>query len=994
MYRRSVLNLRKENPNLSPQRRAAEAALTKLKSTLETEAGRGYVTIDHYLTARSGEAESGVVMPSTDPGTGFYDVGQVVATGGMGAIIQAKDRNLERTVAMKIMLNSSGATEAAIYNFIAEAKITGQLEHPNIVPLHDMGVAADGTIYYTMKLIEGTSLREILQKIRDGDQETVMHYPLSRLLEIFQKVCDGIAYAHSRRVVHRDLKPDNVMVGAFGEVLVLDWGIAKVLRDTPTHEETAAGQEGIGEMPDAGGGEFATMVGQVKGTPNYMAPEQAEGRVNDIDERTDIYALGGILYTILTLYPPIVGNNVMEILEKVSSGDITAPTAFNQTQSGGKSSGNAKSPAPPVPILPLPHLPEAKIPSALSAVAMKAMALKKEDRYQDVDELQGEIRRYLGGFATSAEDASALTQIKLMLGRHKKELAIATVFLAIAAGIGVFAIGKVIHSSIVAKKAREAAEQQLAELRATAPTFAAAARAALDQGRFNDALGITNAITFNPTNAEYHLLKGHILQSMLQVNEAHDAYVTARDYAATNNPALAALAEKNRALCGILKQKPKLDLPEFRQLYEAMLAQGRIKEASLMSARLGSVDQQLFENLKRKLVTANVKGELTRDVNGRLSLDMAGANIASLAALRGIPLAELNMAGCANVDDLTPLEGLKLERLDASGTKVNDLSSLRGMPIASLNLAGTKVDDLNPLDKMPLTELNLSNCLAVANIAPLRSAKLTRLNLAFTQVRDLTPISGQPVVWLNLYRTKVQQSDLDALKGMPLGTLFVGETGVRSLNGLTNAPLEYLDIHKTSVSDLSPLRQSKLQTLLMDNTPVRDLSPLRGMSTLRFVSANYTEVADLSPLAGLPVSTLRLANSRVSDLSPLDGAPFDGELDLSNTSVKDIRALKGMPLQTLKLQRTQVSDISWLENMPLHELRLDETNVKNFLPIASLQQIERLSLPFPLPRANIEGLRTHPSIKVLSYNVPVDKWERATTKEAFWKDFDARNRGN
>ncbi|MBI3874943.1 MAG: protein kinase [Verrucomicrobia bacterium] len=697
--------------------------MTKLKSTLETEAGRGYVTIDHYLTARGAEAqggEGGVVMPSTDPGTGFYDVGGVVATGGMGAIIQAKDRNLERTVAMKIMLDSAAAAEAAIYNFIAEAKITGQLEHPNIVPLHDMGVAADGTIYYTMKLIEGTSLREILQKIRDGDQEAAMRYPLSRLLEIFQKVCDGIAYAHSRRVVHRDLKPDNVMVGAFGEVLVLDWGIAKVLRDTPTHEEPGAGQEGISDMPDAGGGEFATMVGQVKGTPNYMAPEQAEGRVNDIDERTDIYALGGILYTILTLYPPIVGNNVMEILEKVSSGDITAPTAFNQTQSGGKSSGKAKSPAPPVPILPLPHLPEAKIPAALSAVAMKAMGLTKEDRYQDVDELQGEIRRFIGGFATSAEDASALTQIKLMLGRHKKELAIATVFLAIAAGIGVFAIGKVIHSSIVAKKARDAAEQQLAELRATAPTFAAAARAALDQGRFEDALGITNAITFNPANAEYHLLKGHILQSMLKLDEATAAYEQARDLSTTNNPALSKLAEQNRALSNRLKGK-KPDLAEFRELYNAMIAQNRIKEASLMSARLGSVDAQLFDTLKRKLVTAGIKGELTRDVNGRLSLDMAGANIASLAALRGIPLAELNIAGCANIDDLASLEGLKLERLDASGTKVNDLSPLRGMPIASLNLAGTKVDDLNPLDKMPLTELNLSNCLAVANIAPLWS---------------------------------------------------------------------------------------------------------------------------------------------------------------------------------------------------------------------------------------------------------------------------------
>ncbi|MBI3874942.1 MAG: hypothetical protein HY300_03065 [Verrucomicrobia bacterium] len=203
------------------------------------------------------------------------------------------------------------------------------------------------------------------------------------------------------------------------------------------------------------------------------------------------------------------------------------------------------------------------------------------------------------------------------------------------------------------------------------------------------------------------------------------------------------------------------------------------------------------------------------------------------------------------------------------------------------------------------------------------------------------------------------------------------------------------------MSDLSPLRQSKLQTLLMDNTPVRDLGPLRGMSTLRFVSANYTEVADLSPLAGLPISTLRLANSRVSDLSPLDGAPFDGELDLSNTSVNDIRPLKGMPLQTLYLHRTSVADLSVLATMAVKNVRLDDcTKIKNLLPLGQCFQLERLSIPFPSPTPPPDrdrdptGLRQLPNLKILSFNVPADKWERATTKEAFWKDFDARNRGN
>lgn len=247
----------------------------------------------------------------------------------MGAVLKAKDNNLARTVALKVMLNSANANEHTVFNFVAEAQITGQLEHPNIVPLHDIGVASDGTIYYTMKLIEGRTLRDILKDIREGNAETIQGFPISRLLTIFQKVCDGMSYAHSRGVIHRDLKPDNVMIGEFGEVLILDWGIAKVLPEPgQAHTEEADG-EFSGPLAGDGADASATMAGQLKGTPNYMAPEQAEGRVADIDTRSDIYALGGILYYTLTMQPPITGTNLNEILTRVTSGNIHSPSSFN-----------------------------------------------------------------------------------------------------------------------------------------------------------------------------------------------------------------------------------------------------------------------------------------------------------------------------------------------------------------------------------------------------------------------------------------------------------------------------------------------------------------------------------------------------------------------------------------------------------------------------------------------------------------------------------------
>lgn len=1004
MYGRLVLALRKQDPNVSPQRRAAEATMARLKQTLETEAGRGYVTIDHFLNVRgnpSAQGEGGVVMPSTDPGTGFYNVGEIVAMGGMGAIIRATDRNLERTVAMKIMLNSANASETSIVHFIAEAKITGQLEHPNIVPLHDMGVAADGTIYYTMKLIEGTTLREILQEIRAGNREMAMRYPLDRLLEIFQKVCDGMSYAHSRRVVHRDLKPDNIMVGAFGEVLILDWGIAKVLTGAPATDESGGPvQEGIGDMPEAPAGQFATMEGQVKGTPNYMAPEQAEGRISAIDERTDIYAMGGILYTILTLYPPIVGTTVQEILAKVTSGDITAPTVFNQTQTGGKAKAKAGKPEPPLPLLDLIHLPDKKIPPALSAVAMKAMSLDMDQRYQDLNEFQGEIRRYLGGFATSAEDAGAFTQMKLALGRYKKEIAISAVFLILAALIGVYAVGRVILFSKEAEKAKNEAVAKLDELRATAPTFLAAAKASIEDFALTNALDkIETALKFNPTNAEFHLVKGHIHQSLLQMSEAHDAYQKARELAKKRNPTLADLAEKNRALSSTLRGK-KLAESDFRMLYNELLAQKRLREANEMNKRAGKMDEAGFESLKAQITRSGLKGEwLSRDVNGNLELNAGGANTTDIAGIRGIQFTTINLANCRNLDNIGPIDITKLESLDLSGTKVTDLSPLRGATkLVTLNLSGTTVADLLPLDKIPLSDLNLSNCPAVVDISKLKDAKLTRLNLSRTQVKELSSLKGHPIAWLNLERSKVQQNELDQLKGNDkLTTLFAADTGVRSIEGLADAPLEIVDLRGTLVSDLNPLKGKSIHTLLLERCrSLKELKPLEGMRSLRLLSLGNTDVQDISALRGLPLSTLRLANTRVTDLSPLVGMPLDQELDLSFTAIADINPLRGIPAQTLLLHRTRVANLDPLSGLAVKTLRLDECDlIVSLLPLGQCTALERLSLPSKLSDKPdiILAVNQLPNLRSLSYTVPVDDWARASTRDAFWKEYDLRYPG-
>lgn len=241
----------------------------------------------------------------------------------MGSVLEANDQILGRAVAMKVIRQDIAASESLRLRFIREAGVLARLEHPNIVPIHEMAKDAEGNLFYTMKKVDGRDLEQILNGVRNGDAQTIADYPLDRLLTIYRKVCDAMAFAHARGVIHRDLKPANIMVGSFGEVLVMDWGLAKILQDEAQSADEMAQLEqersntpatsmpaGFQEFSDSalnGAAQNLTLDGSVMGSPQYMPPEQAEGKVSELDERSDIFSLGGILYAILTLRPPVEG---------------------------------------------------------------------------------------------------------------------------------------------------------------------------------------------------------------------------------------------------------------------------------------------------------------------------------------------------------------------------------------------------------------------------------------------------------------------------------------------------------------------------------------------------------------------------------------------------------------------------------------------------------------------------------------------------------------
>lgn len=292
------------DPQVVPRRQPAEQA-----QPVDTPSSAGAASLLHAPTGRSPQvdAPTGIAGPDTPTLKGRYRVLGEIARGGMGIVLRARDPDLGRDVALKILGTELGERPDLEQRFIEEARIAGQLQHPGIVPVYDIGAREGERPFFTMKLLHGETLAA--QLAGRSDPQTGQH----RLLNVFEAVCEAVAYAHDRGVVHRDLKPGNVMVGRFAEVQVIDWGLAKVLGEGRSDALGGAAREpgGVGSAPAAAPiaaaaeTPFLSLAGSVFGTPGYMAPEQARGDSSAVTARTDVFALGAILLEILSGAPTL-----------------------------------------------------------------------------------------------------------------------------------------------------------------------------------------------------------------------------------------------------------------------------------------------------------------------------------------------------------------------------------------------------------------------------------------------------------------------------------------------------------------------------------------------------------------------------------------------------------------------------------------------------------------------------------------------------------------
>jgi len=400
-----------------------------------------------------------------------YTLTRVEGKGGYGQVWLAYDPNLKREIALKNIRPDKDARPEIVQGLIREAQITGQLEHPNIIPIYELEHTDErGRPYYTMRFLRGDTLGDRIKAYHDRRKAGAADpLDLPQLLNAFVDICNALAYAGSRGIVHRDLKPSNVMLGNFGEVLVLDWGLAKEVGERDSDQSTKDANDSV--IADAN----ETAHGQIKGTLAYMAPEQAAGRPDLIDERTDVYGLGAILFAILTGRGPHKGGqagntakDTMELLKRISAGETPRPRSV-----------------------------EASVPRALDAACAHAMATERSDRYQTATELARDVERWLADEPVSVYREPWRQRVGRWLRRHRawaQSIAAALVLVALVAIVASIVVDRARRNEMAAHAETERALEAEQEAKDKATQRFRQARRTVDEM----STGVAEALSYYP----------------------------------------------------------------------------------------------------------------------------------------------------------------------------------------------------------------------------------------------------------------------------------------------------------------------------------------------------------------------------------------------------------------------------------------------------------------------------------------------------------------
>jgi serine/threonine-protein kinase len=350
-----------------------------------------------------------------------YTLTTLHAKGGIGQVWLARDTVLDREVALKELRPEQATNATVMRRFLQEAKVTGQLDHPGVVPIFELGrsdgaAGPDQCPYYTMRFIRGSTLSEAVARYhKDRARGVGRRVDLVAILQAFVGVCNTVAFAHNRGVLHRDLKGSNIVLGDFGEVVLLDWGLAKLVDAPATDDPDLDPAATIARLASTAGAEAGlTAAGQALGTPAFMAPEQARGRIDQIGKHTDVYGLGAILYEILAGRAPFEGHSLEEVLRQVRDEQPTPPRESWK-----------------------------RVPRALEAICLKAMAKEPADRYASAADIASDIRHWLANEPVSAYREPRIVAMQRWVSRHRTSMTAAAAAVVVAAlGLGALALAE------------------------------------------------------------------------------------------------------------------------------------------------------------------------------------------------------------------------------------------------------------------------------------------------------------------------------------------------------------------------------------------------------------------------------------------------------------------------------------------------------------------------------------------------------------------------
>ena len=564
------------------------------------------------------------------------------AEGGMKRILKQTDRMVERDVARAVLKNALD-DPLKQKRFLNEACLTARLEHPNIMPVYDIGIEEGGFPYFTMKMVKGRTLTEFIQQ-----QAKMGTFLASEGLSIFLKVCDAIAFTHSNNVIHLDLKPDNIRVGDFSEVIVCDWGLAC--------DQSSSCKQSV-----------------ISGTPGFMSPEQAKGE-GTFTIQSDIYSLGALLCFILTGNSPVEGKTPQEVMDNTIAGRLKDIDG---------------------------------IPLALKAVILRALNLVPDARYQNVQELEADVKAYLNGFATQAENATFLTHLHLLFKRHTALSAVLGFSFTLITALTFWFVQGLQHSEKDAVKSEKAAmkaqQEAVAEKiakeelsRLAAPEFVKKASEEIRAYHFDAAYhNLRTALQLDDSLGIAYLLKGQLLIGRLKFTEALEALKKAQGKCLDDFISLAMRFEH--------KEMNQKNLLEFVSL----TAKIPWRKITLGQFFYGNGKRLSQIPLKTLLLAVSEKMSPMQVFHDGNQLKVSYESFSNFSPLINSKISDLDLSGTA-VRDLTAAKFLKLERLNIARTPISGLSSLRKQKLVELDLSHTGVFEIKDILYLPIEKLKIS----------------------------------------------------------------------------------------------------------------------------------------------------------------------------------------------------------------------------------------------------------------------------------------------